>query len=170
MALTEEGMNTTMLVSPANGLANGGGLFGNNGDSWLGILFLIALCNGGFGCWALTEADSGSDASSLSTTYRQEGDEYVINGSKTFATLGAYADMYIVFATKDKKLGKDGVSAFLVPGGLPGIVVGKSENKMGMRLSNTATVSFDDVRIPVGNMLPAIFMPMAYLPLIALFA
>ena len=49
MALTEEGMNTTMLVSPANGLANGGGLFGNNGDSWLGILFLIALCNGGFG-------------------------------------------------------------------------------------------------------------------------
>lgn len=111
------------------------------------------ICNGGFGCWALTEADSGSDASSLSTSYRLEGNEYVINGSKTFATLGAYADMYIVFATKDKKLGKDGVSAFLVPGGLPGIVVGKSENKMGMRLSNTATVSFDDVRIPVENML-----------------
>jgi len=111
------------------------------------------VMNGGFGCWALTEANSGSDASSLTTTYRKEGDEYVINGSKCFATLGAYADVYVVFATKDRKLGKDGVSAFIVPGHLPGIVVGKSENKMGMRLSNTATVNFDEVHIPAANML-----------------
>ncbi|MBR5642466.1 MAG: acyl-CoA dehydrogenase family protein [Firmicutes bacterium] len=109
--------------------------------------------NGGFGCWALTEPNSGSDASSLETTYRREGDEFVLNGSKCFATLGAYADMMVVFATKDRKLGKDGVSAFIVPGHLPGIIVGKSENKMGMRLSNTASVTFDEVRIPAANML-----------------
>ena len=59
----------------------------------------------------------------------------------------------MVFATRDKALGKDGVSAFIVPGGLPGITVDKSENKMGMRLSNTASVAFNDVRIPVGNLL-----------------
>jgi len=110
------------------------------------------IVNGGFGCWALTEANSGSDASSLATTYRREGDEFVITGTKCFATLGAYADVFMVFATKDKSLGKDGVSAFIVPAGLPGITVDKSENKMGMRLSNTAGLTFDEVRIPVSNL------------------
>lgn len=111
------------------------------------------VMNGGFGCWALTEPNSGSDASSLQTTYRREGDEIVLNGSKCFATLGAYADIFVTFATRDRSLGKDGVSAFIVPGHLPGISVGKSENKMGMRLSNTAAVTFDEVRIPAANML-----------------
>ena len=107
---------------------------------------------GGFGCWALTEANSGSDASSLTTTYRREGDDVIINGTKCFATLGAYADVYMVFATKDKNLGKNGVSAFLVPKGTPGITVDKSENKMGMRLSNTASLALEDVRVPYKNL------------------
>jgi len=108
--------------------------------------------NGGIGSYALTEPNTGSNASALTTTYRREGDEYVINGSKCFITLGAYADVFMVFATKDKSMGKDGVSAFIIPGKQPGIIIDKSENKMGMRLSNTAGVTFDNARTPVENM------------------
>lgn len=114
-------------------------------------MMMDIIGNGGFGAWALTEANTGSNASALTTTYRKEGDEYVINGSKAFCTLGAYADVFMVFATKDKALGKDGVSAFIVPK-QPGIIIDKSEDKMGMRLSNTASVTFDEVRIPAANM------------------
>lgn len=114
-------------------------------------MMMDIIGNGGFGAWALTEANTGSNASALTTTYRKEGDEYVINGSKAFCTLGAYADVFMVFATKDKSLGKDGVSAFIVPK-QPGIIIDKSENKMGMRLSNTASVTFDEVRVPAANL------------------
>lgn len=112
----------------------------------------IIINKGGFGCWALTEANSGSNATALTTSYCKDGDEYVINGSKVFCTLGEYGDVYMVFATKDKSLGKDGVSAFIVPRTCQGITVDKHEDKMGMRLSNTAGITFNNVRVPAANL------------------
>ena len=114
-------------------------------------MMMDIIGNGGFGAWALTEANTGSNASALTTTYRREGDEFVISGSKAFCTMGGYADIFMVFATKDKALGKDGVSAILVPK-QAGVIIDKSENKMGMRLSNTVSVTFDEVRVPVSNL------------------
>lgn len=111
------------------------------------------LMPGGFGAFCLTEPDSGSDAASLRTSAVKDGGEYVINGSKCFATNGQYADVYIVFATLDRKLGPKGICAFIVEKGTPGLTVGRHEDKMGLRLSNTCDVTFEDVRVPAANLL-----------------
>ncbi|SMC49159.1 acyl-CoA dehydrogenase family protein [Papillibacter cinnamivorans] len=111
------------------------------------------LMPGGFGAFCLTEPDSGSDAASLRTSVVKDGDDYVLNGSKCFSTNGGYADVYIVFATLDRKLGAKGICAFIVEKGTPGLSVGKHENKMGLRLSNTCDVIFQDVRVPAKNLL-----------------
>jgi alkylation response protein AidB-like acyl-CoA dehydrogenase len=110
------------------------------------------LINGGFGAFALTEPNSGSDASALTTAYRRDGDGYVLNGRKCFVTNGPVADIFIVFATKDRNLGKDGVSAFLIPAGTPGLTVGKHEDKLGLRLGLTSDLSLNDVRVPAKNL------------------
>ena len=107
----------------------------------------------GFGVFCLTEADAGSDAASLKTSYREDKDGYVIDGSKCFVTNGEFADVYIAFATKDKKLGPKGISAFIVEKDRNGVMVGSHENKMGLRLSNTCDVAFQEVRIPKENLL-----------------
>ncbi len=110
---------------------------------------------GGNGAFCLTEPEAGSDAGATKTTALRVGDEYIINGSKCFITGAKYADVYIVFATVDRAKGLKGVTAFIVEADRPGITVGKEEDKMGIRLSNTASVSFDDVRIPVDHRLGA---------------
>jgi acyl-CoA dehydrogenase len=102
--------------------------------------------------FCLTEPDAGSDVSSMRTTAVKRGDKYVINGSKCFITNGGYANWYTVYAKTDKDAGHRGISAFVVPRDA-GVVVDKKEDKLGQRASNTATISFNDVEVPVGNLI-----------------
>jgi acyl-CoA dehydrogenase len=117
-------------------------------DQYLGMLAeqpkLASFC--------LTEPDAGSDVSSMRTTAVRRDDKYVINGSKCFITNGGYADWYTVYAKTDKDAGHRGISAFVVPRDET-VTVNKHEDKMGLRASNTATISFNDTEVPVGNLL-----------------
>ena len=98
--------------------------------------------------FCLTEAGAGSDAGAMRTTARLEGDEFVINGTKGFITNGSVASLYSVFAMEDPDAGNRGFSAFMVPASTPGIEIGKKEDKMGQRTSDTREVSFEEVRVP----------------------
>jgi acyl-CoA dehydrogenase len=106
-----------------------------------------------FAAFCLTEREAGSDAGATKTRALRDGDHYVINGSKCFITNGGIAEMYIVFALTDPDKGIRGVSAIVVPRQTPGITVGKEEDKMGHRASNTTELFFEDVRVPVENLL-----------------
>lgn len=100
--------------------------------------------------YCLTEPGAGSDAASLRTTARRDGDSYVLNGSKMFISGAGFSDIYLVMArTSDD--GARGVSTFVVEAGTEGLGFGKSERKMGWRAQPTAMVSFDDCRIPATN-------------------
>jgi len=105
---------------------------------------------GGLG---LTEPGSGSDAASLRTTARRDGDSWVLNGEKAWITNAGYASWYVVVAVTDPKAGKRGLSAFAVPSDAPGFAVGKPEEKLGLNASRTAPLIFTDCRIPAGNLL-----------------
>jgi acyl-CoA dehydrogenase len=87
----------------------------------------------------------------MTTTIREEGDHYVINGAKQWITNGGFATQYTVFATSDRTKKHKGISCVIVPANLPGIARGHHENKMGQRCSNTTTVTFSDVRVPKAN-------------------
>jgi acyl-CoA dehydrogenase len=102
--------------------------------------------------FCLTEPDAGSDVSGMRTTAVKKGDKYVLNGSKCFITNGGYADWYTVYAKTDKDAGHRGISAFVVPRDA-GVIVDKKEDKMGQRASNTATITFSDVEIPLENLI-----------------
>ena len=99
--------------------------------------------------FCLTEPDAGSDVSAMRTTAVRKGDKYVINGSKVFISNGGYADWYTVYAKTDKEAGHRGISAFLVPRD-DTVTVDKHEDKMGLRASNTAAISFNETEVPVG--------------------
>jgi alkylation response protein AidB-like acyl-CoA dehydrogenase len=105
------------------------------------------------GAFALTEPAAGSDVASLSTQARREGNEYVINGNKTFISNGGIADVYIIFATVDPSLRYKGITAFIVEKDWPGLIRGKKEKKMGIRAFDTAALAFEDLRVPVENRL-----------------
>ena len=105
------------------------------------------------GCILLTEPDAGSDAGAITTSYRKEGDEYVINGSKIFITNGGYLGTGVLLATCDKSLKHKGVSAFIVDLQSSGVTVLKHENKMGIRGTYTTAFALDDLRIPAENLL-----------------
>ncbi|KAM8828266.1 short-chain specific acyl-CoA dehydrogenase, mitochondrial [Spinachia spinachia] len=105
------------------------------------------------GCFCLSEPGNGSDAGAASTVARQDGDEWVLNGTKAWITNSWDASAAVVFATTDRKLKHKGISAFLVPMPHPGLSLGKKEDKLGIRASSTANVILDDCRIPLGNML-----------------
>ena len=135
----------------ANGLASAPVLLGGSEPvkkRYLGMLVeepkLASFC--------LTEPDAGSDVSGMRTTAVRRGDKYVINGSKCFITNGGYADWYTVYAKTDKDAGHRGITAFVVPKD-DTVTVDKHEDKMGLRASNTATVSFNDTEVPAGNLL-----------------
>lgn len=98
--------------------------------------------------FCLTEAGAGSDVSGIRTTARQEGDEFVINGTKQFITNGGVASLFSVFASEDPELKHKGLSAFMVPADSPGVSTGKKENKLGQRATDTREVIFDNVHIP----------------------
>jgi acyl-CoA dehydrogenase len=106
-----------------------------------------------YASFCLTEPGAGSDAGGIATTAKREGDSYIINGRKCFMTNGSYATQYTVFASTDRSKGHKGLSAFVVPRSLSGVSVGKKEDKMGQRASDTADVLFEDVKVPVENLL-----------------
>jgi alkylation response protein AidB-like acyl-CoA dehydrogenase len=102
-------------------------------------------------CFCLTEPDSGSDAASVHTKAVLQGDHYVINGRKCFITNGGVADFYTVFATTSPGKRIEGITGFVVEKGTPGLSIGKTEEKMGIRGSNTTEVVLEDVKVPVGQ-------------------
>lgn len=117
-------------------------------------LFIPDLAAGRvMGSWCLTEPGSGSDAGGMTTNARSEGDAFILNGAKTFITNGSYAETFVVMAKTDITRGKGGISAFVVQRSAGGISVGKKENKLGMRASDTVQLIFDNVRIPKENLL-----------------
>ena len=105
------------------------------------------------GCFALTEPEAGSDASNQRTTARREGDGYVLDGRKIFVTNGREASVALVFAQTDRARRHHGISAFLVERGTPGFTVVKTEDKLGIRASDTAELLFEGCRVPEANRL-----------------
>ena len=101
-----------------------------------------------FAAYGLSEPGSGSDAASISTTYRKVGDEYVLNGVKHFITNGTVASWVVIFATKDKAMRHSGISCFVLPLDTPGITTHKMKGKLGQRASDTAEIVLEDVKIP----------------------
>jgi butyryl-CoA dehydrogenase len=107
------------------------------------------------GCFSLTEPEAGSDATNQNVLARREGDQYVIDGRKVFVTNGREAHAALVFAQTDRSKKSRGISAFLVEKGTPGFNVVKTEDKLGIRASDTAEFVFDDCRVPAGWRLDA---------------
>ena len=105
------------------------------------------------GAFGLTEPNAGTDASGQQTTAVLDGDHYVLNGSKCFITNGSVADVFVVFAMTDPKLGNRGISAFIVEKGFKGFSQGKHEKKMGIRGSSTCDLIFEDCIVPKENLL-----------------
>jgi len=107
------------------------------------------------GCFCLTEPHVGSDASAIRTSAVREGNEWVLNGVKQFITTGKHADVAIVFAVTDKAAGKKGITCFLVPANAPGYQVGRIEEKMGQKASDTTQILFENCRIPADSVIGA---------------
>jgi len=116
--------------------------------------FLVPLARGEkIGAWSLTEPTAGSDASGTRSIAVRDGRDWVLNGSKTFATHGSVCDVAVVFAVTDKGRDKHGISAFILEKGMKGFRPGKKENKMGCRASDTAEIVMQDCRVPDTNRL-----------------
>ena len=105
------------------------------------------------GAWALTESGSGSDSGGMKTSAVRDGQGWILNGSKTFITQGSVGSTYVVMALTDREKGKASISAFIVEKEAKGFTIGKKENKLGMRCSDTATLVFDGVRVPGENLI-----------------
>jgi len=149
MAIADAGFATTISAS---GLGIKPVLIAGNDAQKKHVADLV-VNHGAFAGFCLTESGAGSDASAVKTTAVKDGDQWVINGTKCFITNGGVASFYCVVAMTDKSKGVKGLSMFLVDRDTPGVSTGKEENKMGIRLSNTAEVIFQDVRVPAENML-----------------
>ena len=106
----------------------------------------------GFCAFAITEPGAGSDVASMSTTYKREGDEFVLNGTKHFISNGSVADWIVTFATSDKRLKHKGISCFVFPADTPGITRRRMHGKLGQRAADTAEIFYEDVRIPASAM------------------
>ena len=106
-----------------------------------------------FAAYALTEPAAGSDAAGIQTRCRKDGNDWIVNGSKCFITNATWASWYIVFATVDPSLRHGGIMGFVIDRDAQGVSVGKTEDKLGQRASNTAVVNFDDVRVSADNVL-----------------
>jgi alkylation response protein AidB-like acyl-CoA dehydrogenase len=113
--------------------------------------YLPRLASDTVGAYALSEAGSGSDAFALQTRARQDGDDWILDGSKLWITNGGEAGIFIVFANVNPDQGYKGITAFLVERDTTGFAVGKKEDKLGIRASSTVGLTFDSCRIPAGN-------------------
>lgn len=165
----EQDVLTTVLALEAAGYGcrDGGLLFAIGAQMWsvqMPILrsgsveqqekYLPRLCSGGWiGAHAMSEPDSGSDAFALHATAQRQGDEYVLNGTKTFVTSAPVADLYLIFASVDRSLGAMGVTGFLVERQTPGVRVGRPIEKMGLTGAPMAELILDDCRVPASNRL-----------------
>src|SRR5690625_28907 len=110
--------------------------------------YLPKLATGKYlGAFALTEPGAGSDAANLKTRAIKDGDDYILNGTKSFITNGGEADTYITFARTKAGSGAEGISAFIVEKDTPGLIIGKEERKMGLRGSKTVEITFDQCRV-----------------------
>jgi acyl-CoA dehydrogenase len=115
---------------------------------------LPRIAEGGLGALAITEPGAGSDATGMRTTFREDGDQIVINGGKTFITNGDVADLTLLFGKWEGIAGaKESISVLVLEKGAPGLSVVRLEDKMGTRASSTATLAFDNVRVPRANLL-----------------
>ena len=116
--------------------------------------YLPELASGrSLGAWALTEPGSGSDSLAMRTRAEWKKDRWVINGSKMFITQGSVAGVYVILAVTDKEKGRDGVTAFLVEAGTPGLSVGRNLHKLGMRSSDTAELVFENLEVRPANVI-----------------
>ncbi|MDH3785902.1 MAG: acyl-CoA dehydrogenase family protein, partial [Acidobacteriota bacterium] len=124
------------------------------GSDKLKQTYLPRLTSGEWiGGWSLTEPTAGSDASGTRSTAVLDGDQWLLNGAKTFTTHGTVGDVVVVFAVTDKEKGNKGISAFVVEKGTPGFTPGKKEDKMGLRASDTSEVIMQDCRIPADQLI-----------------
>ncbi len=105
------------------------------------------------GAWGLTEPGSGSDAGGMKTTAVKEGDDWRLSGSKTFITQGSVASTYVIMAATGQGSARKEISAFILEKGMKGFSVGRKENKLGMRCSDTATLLLEDLLVPGGNLI-----------------
>jgi butyryl-CoA dehydrogenase len=116
--------------------------------------FLVPLAKGDtLGCYGLSEPSAGSDPASMATTAVEDGDSYVLNGSKIFISNGGVSEVALIWAQTDRELKHKGITAFIVERGTPGFQVGAEEKKLGIRGSNTTELHFDNCRVPKANML-----------------
>ncbi|MGH7740503.1 MAG: acyl-CoA dehydrogenase family protein [Candidatus Eiseniibacteriota bacterium] len=117
--------------------------------------FLPRLVSKEMSAFSLSEPGAGSDAGALQAAAARDGDHYVLNGSKNWVTNGQQAGIYLVFARTDKTHKARGITAFIVERGTPGLVLGKPEDKMGLRGSDTVALTLENLRVPVANRLGA---------------
>jgi len=116
--------------------------------------YLAPLARGEMlGAFAVTESDAGSDPGGMTTRAEEKGDHYLVNGSKIFITNGSYADVIVLITRIGSEKSNRGLSAFLLTKGTPGFRIGRKEDKMGLRASDTVELLFDDCRIPKENLL-----------------
>lgn len=116
--------------------------------------YLVPLAKGEkIGAYGLTEPNAGTDSGAQQTVAVLEGDHYVINGSKIFITNGGVADTFVIFAMTDRTKGTKGISAFIIEKGFKGFSIGKVEQKLGIRASSTTELVFEDMIVPVENMI-----------------
>jgi alkylation response protein AidB-like acyl-CoA dehydrogenase len=116
--------------------------------------YLTKLTTGEWlGCWSLTEPEAGSDAAGTRSTAVREGDDWILNGSKTFTTNAHYADVCVGMAITDRTAARHGISAFILEKDTPGFRAGKKENKLGLRASATGEVIFSNCRLPASQLL-----------------
>ncbi len=116
--------------------------------------FLVPQAKGEkLACFGLTEPNMGTDASSMETTVRRDGDSYILNGTKTWISAADVADHFMVFATLDRSKGHRGICAFLLERGMPGLSTSSIHGKMGLHLTNTGSIHLEDCRVPAANRL-----------------
>lgn len=125
-------------------------LFGNEVQK---SKYLSRIANGTLASFALTESEAGSDAGSVKTRAVKEGEFYILNGTKQWITNGGEAEICSVFVSTNPERGPRGLSVIIVEKGIPGFSIGKIEDKLGIRASNTAELLFEDCKVPVSNLL-----------------
>lgn len=175
MARAQQGQGSKGEAS--EGVRNGAnmqGVLGVEEMSWGDIGLMLSVPNGGLGnaaimavgtaeqkeqfgklycAMAITEPGAGSDSAAISTTAELDGDEWVLNGEKIYCTGGQRCDAVVVWATLDKRKGKAAIKSFIVPRDNPGLKLARVEDKMGLRISDTAALSLENCRIPKANIL-----------------
>ncbi|QQS37429.1 MAG: acyl-CoA dehydrogenase family protein [Ignavibacteriales bacterium] len=143
--------SVSLSVAAHNGLCtNHINLFGSEEQK---KKYLPDLASGKkIGAWGLTESYSGSDAAGLKSVAVKDGSNWILNGSKQFTTHGTVGEVAVVMAITNKEASKKGISAFILDKGMPGFIIGKKENKLGMRASDTTQLAFENCKVPLSNL------------------